>query len=122
MLNSARSGKGRSGKKLLIKYLTGGRLTRGQAIKAHCYDCDGMGQTGKCDIETCSLYPFSPYRALKNRGSGKKTAIASLILCLSLIIPTIACTDALGMDIAIKLGLASYSKAGDSKYVGNNLL
>ena len=65
ILESAKSGGGRKGKAYLVKYLQGGRLTQRQAIQAKCYDCDGMGETGKCDIETCSLYPYSPF-ASKN--------------------------------------------------------
>lgn len=59
---SAKSGKMRVGKTQLLKYLTGGRLTQREAIKAKCYDCDGMGETGECDIESCTLYPYSPYQ------------------------------------------------------------
>ena len=65
MLESARRGKSRAGKNALIKYLTGKRLTRSQAIKAHCFDCDGMGETGKCDIAECSLFPYSSYKEKK---------------------------------------------------------
>jgi len=65
MLHSAINGKKRAGKTDFIKYLKGARLTRSQAIKAKCYDCDGMGDTGICDIETCSLYPFSPFNRQK---------------------------------------------------------
>ena len=61
MLESAKSGGGRKGKAYLVKYLQGGRLTQRQAIQAKCFDCDGMGATGRCDIETCSLYPYSPF-------------------------------------------------------------
>ena len=58
LLESAKSGKSRTGKKYLIKYLEGGKITRGQAIKAHCYDCLGMGDSSECDLETCTYYPF----------------------------------------------------------------
>jgi hypothetical protein len=64
LLDSAISGKSRAGKAQLLKYLNGGKLTRQGAIKAKCYDCDGMGESGECDISNCSLYPFSPYRAI----------------------------------------------------------
>jgi len=65
ILESAKSGKSRAGKSDLLKHLSGKRLTQRQAIKAKCFDCNGMGESNKCDIETCSLYPFSPYRAKK---------------------------------------------------------
>ena len=69
MLESARRGKGRAGKKDLINYLSGKRLTRSQAIKAHCFDCDGMGETGKCDIDTCSLFPYSQFKGKRGKNS-----------------------------------------------------
>jgi hypothetical protein len=60
-LKSAESGKMRAGKGDLIKHLKGKRLTRQGAIKAKCYDCNGMGESDECDMEHCSLYPYSPY-------------------------------------------------------------
>ena len=62
MLQSAKSGRLKAGKSDLIKHLHGIRITQRQAIRAKCYDCNGMGDQDDCDIETCSLYPFSPYR------------------------------------------------------------
>ena len=62
LLESAKSGKLRKGRKWLIKHLEGVRLTRNQAISAKCYDCNGMGESYKCEIRECSLYPFSPYK------------------------------------------------------------
>ena len=93
MLESAKRGKCRAGKNGLIKHLTGKYLTRKQAIRAKCYDCDGMGETGKCDIGTCSLYPFSPYSPLRKRRLQQKTLVIGVFLCLFLIIPTIACAE-----------------------------
>ena len=61
LLESAKSGKRRDGQVVLIKHLEGRRLTRSQAIRAKCYDCDGMGDSGVCGLVECSLYPFSPY-------------------------------------------------------------
>ncbi len=75
LLISARSGRKKSGKTTLIKYLTGGRLTRDQAIKAKCYDCDGMGETGQCDIVGCALHPFSSYKA-SLEGSGEVKGVS----------------------------------------------
>ena len=62
MLVSAKNGTLRAGKNDLVKHLMGKRLTRNQAIKAKCYDCNGMGELGTCNIVVCPLYPFSPYR------------------------------------------------------------
>lgn len=61
ILESAKSGRKRKGQTFLIKHLEGKRLTQQQAIKAKCYDCDGMGETGECELTECSLYPYSPY-------------------------------------------------------------
>jgi hypothetical protein len=61
LLMSVRSGKKRDGQILLVKHLNGVRLTRSQAIRAKCYGCDGMGDSGICEIKTCSLYPYSSY-------------------------------------------------------------
>lgn len=62
LLKSAKSGKGRAGKVDLIKHLSGERLTQRKAIRAKCYDCNGMGESGDCDVTGCSLLPYSPYR------------------------------------------------------------
>jgi len=62
LLRSARGGTMRQGKQDLIKHLEGKRISWGKAIKAKCYDCNGMGELNTCDIVTCPLYPFSPYR------------------------------------------------------------
>jgi len=62
MLESARKGKKKTGQKDLINHLLGKRLTRTQAIKAKCYDCNGMGEINTCESDDCSLYPYSPYR------------------------------------------------------------
>jgi len=74
LLESAKNGTGRKGRAFLIKYLNGHRLTQQQAIFAKCYDCDGMGKTGLCDIETCSLYPYSQFapKSASTSVSGKK--------------------------------------------------
>ena len=63
MINSVESGTKASGKSDLLKYLHGKKITRGAAIKAKCYDCNGMGESRECDITTCSLYPYSPYKS-----------------------------------------------------------
>lgn len=72
LLASAMSGKMRSGKNDLIKHLKGERLTQRHAIAAKCYDCDGMGETGVCDLGDCALYPYSPFQL----GSGKQKGVS----------------------------------------------
>jgi len=87
-LTSAKNGTSRRGKTFLINYLQGKRLTQQQAIHAKCYDCDGMGDTGECDIETCSLYPYSQFApksacasvsGKKRHFKGKKDTLAEII-------------------------------------------
>ena len=65
LLKSAKMGKLRAGRKELIRHLDGFRITRQEAIKSKCYDCNGMGECGECDIAGCPLLPFSPYNRHK---------------------------------------------------------
>jgi hypothetical protein len=64
------------------KHLLGERLTRGQAIKAACYECMGFYVDGviSCQIPECSLYlnnpvarrlSTSPTINKQHRGKGK---------------------------------------------------
>jgi hypothetical protein len=64
ILNIGKRAKGRSER---IGYLEGKRLTRQQAILAHCYDCTGGYDGGPrdCGIDTCSLYRYHAYRRVK---------------------------------------------------------
>jgi hypothetical protein len=62
LLRSAKHGTKRAGQKDLINYLEGKRLTQRQAIKAKCYNCNGMGEQSSCDTEECPLLPHSPYK------------------------------------------------------------
>lgn len=68
LLDSVRRDTKRVGQKDPIDHLTGKRITQRQAINAKCYDCNGMGELGTCDIESCSLYPYSPYGGKSPRG------------------------------------------------------
>lgn len=55
------------GKKELLAYLDGKRLTARQAVISHCYSCMGYYIDGKvdCKIPECSAYGFMPYRETK---------------------------------------------------------
>lgn len=78
LLESAKSGKLRKGKRWLIAHLSGQKITRAKAVEAKCYDCDGMGDSGECYIEECPLLPFSPFRVAKrsiSRAVAEKQAI-----------------------------------------------
>jgi len=57
-------GKRAKGKKELIKYLEGGKLTYKQAVQAKCCECMGSFIDGlaDCEIPDCPLYGFMPYR------------------------------------------------------------
>jgi hypothetical protein len=72
LLASAKSGPLRRGKRWLIKYLEGGKISRAQGVEAKCYDCLGMGDQGHCDQESCSLYDFSPFRITVSTKNTKK--------------------------------------------------
>lgn len=60
-------GKRAQGRSELIRHLKGENLTRGQAIKAKCYDCMGGFNDGiySCEIHECSLFNFMPYKDVK---------------------------------------------------------
>jgi len=59
-----RIGTKRRGRAEYVQYLRGKPLTRGQAIRAKCYDCMGYYVNGAadCEITDCPLYPWMPYR------------------------------------------------------------
>ena len=65
------------GKKELIKYLEGGRLTRKEAMLAKCFECCLGYADGKtdCRVPSCPLYPFMPFAPVhKNRPRRKLTS------------------------------------------------
>jgi len=66
-------GKTAKGKSELIKHLEGDRLSRKQAIYAHCYDCMGFFSDGRqdCLMPHCSLYPFMVYNRNRQRENPK---------------------------------------------------
>ena len=57
------------GKSELIKYLKGKSLTRAEAIKAKCYECNCGYTDGKndCGIIACPLYGYMPYNPNKDK-------------------------------------------------------
>lgn len=57
-----KAGVSRVGKTQLIKFLKGETITRAAAIKAKCYDCNGLGEINTCDDKRCPLWPYSPYK------------------------------------------------------------
>lgn len=50
------------------KWESGKKLTRGEAIKAKCYDCNGFEESNvDCGGESCPLYQFHQYRGKKKK-------------------------------------------------------
>ena len=48
------------------KHMDGKKLTRGEAIKAMCYECNGFEDSrADCENFNCPLYQYMPYRGLK---------------------------------------------------------
>jgi len=52
------------GRMELFRHLNGESLTRQEAITGKCNDCACGFVDGKvsCELLTCTLFPFSPYR------------------------------------------------------------
>lgn len=52
------------GRKELLKFLKGGKITRNDSIMANCYECMGYYIDGRADCEKydCPFYPYSPSR------------------------------------------------------------
>lgn len=59
----------RIGRGHLLKYLSGDRITRNDAILAKCYECCGGDDHGVCTVSTCPLLPYSQY----NKPSSPRT-------------------------------------------------
>lgn len=59
ILKSATLRPQRSGKAPYLKFLQGGTLTRDQAIRAKCWECNGDGEY--CAVIGCPLLPFCQF-------------------------------------------------------------
>ncbi len=47
-------------------FKSGGKLSRSKAIKAHCYECNGLEQSAvDCQGKSCPLYQYQPYKNKK---------------------------------------------------------
>lgn len=55
------------GRREMIKHWEGKKLTKGGAILANCYDCQGGYTGGKnsCLKPECPLFPFMPYKDIE---------------------------------------------------------
>ena len=65
-----------SGRRFLVRHVEGGRNTCLQAIKAKCHECCGGFADGRvdCEIETCPLYRWMPYRKSRKGAKARGTA------------------------------------------------
>jgi len=54
----------------LIKFAQGNELTRGEAMLAKCYECNGGYTDGAkdCKAKVCPLYGYMPYNENRYRG------------------------------------------------------
>lgn len=64
MSDSIKHGVTAQGRKELKKYLEGKKITYKQGALGKCYECNLGYSDGKCDceIQSCPLYGFMPYR------------------------------------------------------------
>lgn len=69
ILDIKRYGKTAQGRREILKYLQGKRLTRKQAILAHCYGCMGFYVDGKvdCRMPRCPLHPFMAFKTNESK-------------------------------------------------------
>jgi hypothetical protein len=73
-IEGVQRGKLKQGKNLLLAYLKEGKkLSPQQAIRAHCYDCQGFYRdgAGDCLSDICPLRLYMPYSAIRVKGVNK---------------------------------------------------
>ena len=47
------------GQKEFLKFRKGEKLTRAQAMRAKCYECNGLEESRTdCEVDTCPMFPF----------------------------------------------------------------
>jgi len=63
-LENVKRGTMRKGKNELLKHLSGAKIHRAAAIKAKCYDCNGLGESNECSVSTCPLYGFTQWKRI----------------------------------------------------------
>jgi len=65
----------KAGKAEYLKHLRGEPLTRAEAVRAHCFECQGYYQdrsgVAECDCKNvrCPLYGYMPYSGASGEGS-----------------------------------------------------
>jgi hypothetical protein len=60
-------GKPAQGKDELTRHLQGRKITRKEAMRAHCYMCMGYFSDGRfnCEMPHCPIYPWMPYSRIR---------------------------------------------------------
>ena len=60
------------GRRELVKFLEGKKISRKEAMIAFCYECQGYYKDGRisCENTDCPMYPYMPYS--KNKEQGKR--------------------------------------------------
>lgn len=66
-LSDVKAAKSFRGRKELMAFLSGKKITRTQAMTAYCYDCMGYyaDGVGDCGCTLCPMHPFMPYAKVK---------------------------------------------------------
>ena len=63
------------GQKEYEKWQNGGTLTRAQAVKAHCFECNGFEDSAvDCQGNSCPLYAWQPYKGKRRAEKGVSKA------------------------------------------------
>lgn len=75
------NGRAFKGKKDLLRFVNGEKLTQREAIRAFCYQCMGYqnnpGEDPDCENPVCPLYTYFPYSKCKTkiRKASEKTKL-----------------------------------------------
>ena len=65
------------GQKEYEKFKAGDKLSRKQAMLAHCYMCNGEEESAAdCQGKSCPMYQFQHFRGKKTRKQQKEAQIA----------------------------------------------
>jgi hypothetical protein len=71
-------GKAVKGRKEMLAFCNGEKVTLKGAIYAHCYEClgyqDNPGEDRDCENPVCPLYPFAPYSKKKPKSTRTMSA------------------------------------------------
>ena len=75
LLERVRSAKLKAGKAEYLKHLKGEPLSRAEAVRAFCFECQGFyvdfSGSAECDCQNraCPLYGYMPYSGAAGEGS-----------------------------------------------------